>query len=199
MMILAKIKCNMNLKDYISSGISFHDYKEHIENTIKNGDSTDSLYEYYGLNKARMKRLEKKFELSDNAKKILGELKENIYLIAITEGWCGDAAQVLPIIEKITNESPLIETKIVLRDKNPELMDQYLTNGNKSIPIIIGVNEKGEELFHWGTRPKWAEPILANYKKGELTKDEFIKEIQSTYNKDKGKSIENELIDLISK
>ena len=64
-----------------------------------------------------------------------------IWLI-ITEGWCGDAAQCIPTIEKIAAESKNIETHYVLRDENLDLIDEYLTNNARSIPKLIACAAK---------------------------------------------------------
>ena len=67
----------------------------------------------------------------------MSQLKDNFTLLVLAEGWCGDAAQILPVINKIAEYSSLIDLKVVCRDENPELMDQFLTNGSKSIPKVI--------------------------------------------------------------
>lgn len=187
----------MNLKKYINKGMSFQQYYQHIDEVIAHGNKEEATYPYYELNKTRIERLQKKFEVSEeNLEKIKG-LKNLIYLVVITEGWCGDAAQILPIIEGICAQSDFIEARIVLRDENTDLMQEYLTNGNQSIPIVIGIDESGEEKFHWGPRPAWADEILKAYKNDEISKNDFLIQIQKKYNQDKGKSIENELIELM--
>ena len=49
---------------------------------------------------------------------------------------------------------PGLELRIVLRDEHPEVMDRYLTNGSRSIPIVIALDEEFRELGHWGPRPR---------------------------------------------
>ena len=66
------------------------------------------------------------------------------------EGWCGDGSQILPYLAKMAHESNNIQLKILLRDENPEIMDQYLTNGSKSIPKLISVDSEDEEIFTFG-------------------------------------------------
>lgn len=83
---------------------------------------------------------------------------EKLRVIVLTEDWCGDAMLNLPILLKIA-EKIQMEVRILLRDENLELMDQYLTNGtSRSIPIFIFINENGEEKAVWGPR---AEEIQA--------------------------------------
>ena len=79
---------------------------------------------------------------------------EKLRVIVLTEDWCGDAMMNLPILLKIAEKSQM-EVRILLRDENLELMDQYLTNGtSRSIPIFIFINENGEEKAVWGPRAK---------------------------------------------
>ena len=113
----------------------------------------------------------------------------------ISEAWCADGAQIVPVLAKIAQSNPLIDLKIVLRDENPELMNQYLTNGGKAIPILIIADAQSLEVLHvWGPRPKVATQMVEAYKKehGKLT-PEFKEDLQKWYNQDKGQSILSDL------
>jgi hypothetical protein len=117
----------------------------------------------------------------------------------ITEPWCGDAAQVVPAIAGLAGLSDKIETEVVLRDENEELINRYLTNGGKSIPITIIVDEStGEELGHWGPRPSVAQKMVSEYKASpedvRPAYDDFIQEVQQWYNQDKTASVQQEFI-----
>src|SRR5699024_10445247 len=81
------------------------------------------------------------------------KLKEkNLRVIVLTEDWCGDAMLNIPILLRMAEQSNL-PVRLLLRDQNLELMDQYLTNGkSRSIPIFIFINEDGEEVTTWGPR-----------------------------------------------
>jgi hypothetical protein len=72
--------------------------------------------------------------------------------IVLTEDWCGDAMVNVPILLKLA-EASNIDVRLLLRDQNLELMDQYLTNGTaRSIPIFVFIDENGEEKAKWGPR-----------------------------------------------
>ena len=125
---------------------SYAEYRKLISDLLLEGKSTgneqsEDLTHYSTLNETRMNRLDKTIKITEenllNLKNLIGE-----YIwIVISEGWCGDAAQLLPIMNKMAEESGKIDFRIVLRDENEELMDLYLTNKNKSIPILIVVNK----------------------------------------------------------
>lgn len=185
----------LNLQSYADKGIDYQQYLQDILKVREKSEAEIEFYEYYDLNLQRMQRLDKVIELSDNQLERLSKLNKKMTFIVITEGWCGDAAQILPVIEKMKQATKFIELKIVYRDENPELMQAYLTNGSMSIPIVIGVDaETAEELFHWGPRPEFGQELLRKFKNEEITQEEFHLNLQKAYNKDKGMSIVDELL-----
>ena len=125
-------------------------------------------------------------------------IKEEQTWLVITEGWCGDAAQNLPVINKLAEINTNIKLKLVLRDENLELMDLFLTNGGRSIPKLIALNKQNEVLFTWGPRPKVATKMVADYKEKHGSLDpQFKQDLQVWYNKDKGKSVQSDFIELL--
>ena len=122
--------------------------------------------------------------------------------MVLTEAWCGDSAQNLPVIAEIAKLNPeKIKLYIVLRDENPELMDKYLTNGARAIPKLIAVNETlDKETFIWGPRPVPAQQLLLNWKNNPADKtwDDFEKELHGWYAKDKTQTIQSEFLDLLN-
>jgi hypothetical protein len=105
----------------------------------------------------------------------------------------------MPIFNKIVGESDSIDLKIVLRDESEDLMNLFLTNGNKAIPKLIVVDKASGEVFgSWGPRPKGASDFMINYKEKHGTIDETAKaELQMWYLHDKGLSTQEELINLM--
>lgn len=117
--------------------------------------------------------------------------------IVITEPWCGDAAHSVPVLARLSEENPLIDFKIELRDNGKNMIDNYLTNGGKSIPKLVVRNSKGEDLFTWGPRPKAAQQIMLDFQKTNLPIIEKHKRIQKWYAKDKAVSLQEELMELL--
>jgi hypothetical protein len=146
-----------------------------------------------------MHRLEKTIKISDEVVFKLKSLKNEYIWLIISEGWCGDAAQLLPIFNKMDAVSDKIEMKIVFRDENQELMNLFLTNGAKAIPklIILDKNTLNVE-GNWGPRPKGAIDLIQNYKDNFRVIDETAKaELQLWYLHDKGLSTQNEVAELL--
>ena len=147
------------------------------------------------LNLQRMLRLTKTFELSEQDKAWIATLPSQSWYM-ITEGWCGDSAQSLPIIAAMAAYNPNISLKICLREANPAIMNQYLTNGSKSIPVLA-IFEHNEEIARWGPRPAGAQTLFLEHKAQATPFEAFEIALQQWYNKDKGAEILSELRKLL--
>ena len=102
---------------------------------------------------------------------------------------------------KLANLSPNITLKIVIRDEHPDLMDAYLTNGNRSIPKLIAVTaDLQQELFTWGPKPKYLIDRYAAFKQNSEGRSysDFLEEVHLWYAKNKQKDLEAEIYPLIS-
>jgi len=179
-------------------------YRKIVSDLLVEGKSTgneqsENLTHYSTLNVTRMNRLEKTMKITDENLSKLQSLKNEYIWLVIAEGWCADGAQLLPVFNKMANESDKIELKIVLRDENEDLMNLFLTNGTRAVPKLIIVNkETGNVCGNWGPRPKGANDLIRNYKEKFGIVDETAKaDLQLWYLHDKGVSTQDELIDLM--
>lgn len=153
---------------------------------------------YYTLNWARSKRVEKTYTISEDALDIIYCIINPQVWIVITEGWCGDSSQSLPVITEIARQSQgKIILRIISRDAYPELLEKYQTNGSMSIPKLIGTTYQGEESWVWGPRPKPANDLFQDLKSKNMAKEDIYKELHAWYAKDKGKAVESELMECI--
>jgi len=183
----------------------YSEYRKLVSDLLAEGKSTgneqsESLTNYSKLNDARMNRLDKTTSISDDVTLKLQNLDNHYIWLVITEGWCGDAAQVLPILNKMAEVSDKrIDLRIVLRDENEELMNQYLTNGGKAIPkVIIICKEAGIVRADWGPRPKGASGLMEKHKREVGIIDEKIKtDLQLWYLADKGVAVQDELLQIM--
>jgi hypothetical protein len=184
---------------------SYPEYRKLVTDLLSEGKSTgneqsENLTHYTSLNEARMNRLEKTIKISENIINKLQKLDNHYIWLVISEGWCGDAAQILPIINKMALESnKKIDLRIVFRDANDELMSHYLTNGGRAIPkVIVICKEAGIVRADWGPRPKGATELMADYRKEFGVIDEKIKtDLQLWYLADKGISVQEELLEIM--
>lgn len=186
---------------------TYERYQKKFEDWVIKGETSSTanspaLVEYTKLNWARSQRIQKTVALRPELIKAAGAIQHTYSWIVLTEAWCGDSAQNLPVIAAIAGVNPeKIKLFILLREENPELMNNYLTNGAKAIPKLIAVNETlGEEAFVWGPRPAPAQDMLYQWKKNPAGKswDEFEKDLHAWYAKDKAVSIQAEFLRLFS-
>jgi hypothetical protein len=148
---------------------------------------------YTKLNQQRMKRLNKTVEVPAALQELLQAKVKNWTWWVLTEPWCGDAAQCVPVIEKLALAVSGIQTLYILRDEHPTVMDAYLTNGGRSIPKLICLDEKGAEVFTWGPRPDVIQEVMNRLKaEGVSEISEIVEAIQKAYNDDKQNGIYQE-------
>lgn len=118
------------------------------------------------------------------------------HLLVLTEDWCGDAVNIVPIIAKLTESVSNMDMRMLARDENLDIMDSHLTGKSRSIPIVILLNNKFHECGWWGPRPrelqKWViEKGLA------LPKDERYREVRTFYARDRGLSTMQEIVAML--
>lgn len=115
-------------------------------------------------------------------------------LLVLAEDWCGDAVNTVPVLERLAAAAPGMELRILRRDEHPEVMNQYLTNGARSIPIVIVLDEEFRELGHWGPRPRKLQAwVMAN--RQVIPKAQLYPQVRKWYAKDRGETILREVLE----
>lgn len=191
------------IEESLAKSFSYQSYRDLVSRLVSEGKSTgpnqsEALTHYSLLNEKRMDRLDKKISLKEETVKALSSISKKQTWLLITEGWCGDAAQNVPVINKMAEASDQIDLKLVLRDENLALMDLFLTNGARAIPKLIALDDELDVLFTWGARPSTATKMVTNYKAEHGKLDEnFKKDLQIWYNKDKGADIQHDFMTLL--
>jgi hypothetical protein len=187
----------------LQNPLNYSRYKELIttlaEQNKCTGEQIEEKIKATTINVQRIKRLDKQTEIVDDLKLKVKELSEKQIWVILVESWCGDAAQCLPVIAKIAELNTNIDLKIILRDENLNIMDQFLTNGSRSIPKLI-IIEKDEIIDTWGPRPKGIQKMVLEYKQANpnATHDEFVNNLHLWYARDKTLSIQNDFIELLT-
>lgn len=154
-------------------------------------------YNYIKLNHQRSTRIDKNFVPDEEITSIVNKIKEPQLWMVITEASCGDSAQNVPYINKLAELNKNINLRLVPRDENPEIMDKYLTNGTRSIPMLVAFNNENEELFKWGSRPEEGAKIIKEEKEAGTPKAQMYEKLHFWYAKNKGEAVLRELITLI--
>ena len=199
----------LTLKDIISESLNnsmtYSEYRNLViklveEKSSTGNDKSEAFVEYTQLNDRRMRRWDKTGKVAEDMKTKIKNFDKKVTWLVISESWCGDAAHIMPIINKVAELNDNIDYKIVLRDENEALMNQFLTNGGQSIPKLIMLDSETLEVLNtFGPRPVVATKMVLAYKEehGMLT-PEFKEDLQRWYNKDKGQSIVEDLVSLLN-
>lgn len=160
-------------------------------------NQSEAYVHYTELNLQRMQRLVRTVEITAELAAAVQAIETPQTWLVLTEPWCGDAAQNIPVIAKAAAFNPLITLRFILRDDNLDLMDQHLTDGGRGIPKLLIIDPRSEAvLTTWGPRPKGAQDMVIAYKHMENKPpyEEFVVELQKWYAKDKTQSCQQELL-----
>jgi hypothetical protein len=149
--------------------------------------------DYLKLNHSRQNRWLKRGELLPELVELIQQLPSQQWVL-ITEAWCGDAAHSNAFIYKLSELNPAIQLIVYQRDLEPYIIENYLTNGGKSIPILIVRNSRGNDLFVWGPRPRPCQSIFLALKAQNAPFEEQKITLQNWYNRDAGKTLQLELL-----
>tara|TARA_R100001143_G_C3361305_1_gene136522 strand:- start:37222 stop:37839 length:618 start_codon:yes stop_codon:yes gene_type:complete len=201
---MTEVKDTIINRSVIENAYTYEEYRELINNLLLKGKTTgenhsEAMIHYTNMNSHRMRRIDKRIELIEPLKNRLDELKRAMTWVVLTEAWCGDAAQNLPVIQKIADSSSKIQTRYILRDENLEIMDQFLTNGrSRSIPKLICLDSQTLELLgHWGPRPAGADRLYSELTQQGLPYQEVAEKIHKWYADDKTATMQSELLHLL--
>ncbi len=200
-------------KEVLNSALTYPAYRELVDGLYAqqkntNDDNSEVMLEYTKINIARMNRLDRTTSLSEGTLSALAKITSPQTWLVLTEGWCGDAAQILPVMQYMAEATPNIELKLILRDEHPDIMDAFLTNGARSIPKLIVLDtESREVLASWGPRPAEVQKMLLETRKNMEQIDcpeeraainqQLKVDIQKWYNRDKTVSTQEEIVKVI--
>jgi len=195
-----------NVLQNITRSYNYADYKNLIikfaEEQTTSGEQLPERIAATLMNAQRIKRIDKQCIINYNLHTIISQINKKLKWIVITESWCGDGAQCIPVIAKMAELNENIKLEFVFRDEYPDLIDCFLTNGSRSIPKLICIDEQIDAInFIWGPRPKAIQDKVSELKASnqEITHDELVKNIHLWYAQDKTKSIQSEFIELLNK
>ncbi len=203
MQTLERIHIKEVFRDSLSKSLSYTEYRKLMEDLVETksttgSDQSEMMVEYTMLNEKRMKRWDKTIKIAEDHQSIIQQFSNKTTWLVLTESWCGDAAHILPVIHKVAELNDNIQFRLVLRDEHEALMNAFLTNGGKSIPKLIVLDENFDVTGTFGPRPQYATKLVDEYKSefGQFT-PEFKMDLQRWYNKDKGQSTVEDLITLL--
>ncbi len=193
------------IQQALTNARTYPDYRAYLTELLAAGKTTgpnqsEAYVQYARLNQSRMDRLDKRNRFLPEMAAELAQLDQAMLMLVITEGWCGDAAQLVPLLYHLTEATPKLDLLLVLRDEHPELMDQFLTDGARSIPKVIFLDAATHTVLgDWGPRPAFAQQMTMDYKHQAPPKADYAtyqKELHTWYARDKTASAQRELLDV---
>ena len=185
-------------------GLSYSEYVDLITDLLASGrttgpNQTDEYIEYTRQNLQRMRRTEKvSVKAVEQAYDQIVDVHDRYSWLVFTEAWCGDAANIIPVLAAMAKVSNRINFRLVMRDEHPEVFAQFLTNGSRSIPKLVVLNaSSGEVMGTWGPRPKEAQSLFMRLKDEQVPFEKMIESLTLWYARDKGFSTVKEVLDFV--
>jgi hypothetical protein len=120
------------------------------------------------------------------------------HLLVMVEDWCGDAVNTLPLLARLAELAPNVELRVIGRDENADLMDAHLTNGARSIPVVMVLDEDYEERAWWGPRPSALQQWVVDEGMA-LEKGERYRHVRTWYARDRGRTTVDEVIAAVAR
>ncbi len=186
-------------KGYFEKGVDFETYlaKMEEEAALK---TSEGLLAYVPMNLQRVSRILKTYEVSPALLETFVQIQHKINWLVITENWCGDAAQIVPVMHKIALVSEgKITLRLIYRDEHLPLIDAHLTGTSRSIPKLIQLDTHFNLTAIWGPRPNEAQQLVLDLKKNPATADKYSEELHKWYAQNKQAFIERDLFKAIQK
>ena len=143
----------------LNNPLSFDQYMSQWKDTnalpLTGLDKIERRYRFYSkYNLERQERVEQEWRPSPEFVKAVDSMAGPLSFFFITDDWCIDSAYSLPLLHWISSRRSDIRLQIGLKNDNLQVLDQYLTDGARSIPKLIIENQAGETVAVWGPQPE---------------------------------------------
>jgi hypothetical protein len=189
--------------EQLATGLTYAAYRQQNADLLASEPDPRlaKMLPYYRENEKRMDQLEPTIKVLPELQAAAQQFTQRYIWVVITEGWCGDAAQLVPIIEATAQASNgHLETRYFLRDANPELIDRYLTNGGRAIPMtVVLYADSLTEAAVWGPRPAPAQALFLDLKARETPFTDLAAQLHGWYVQDATRTTQQELLALMEK
>ncbi len=186
----------------IQAGLTSQQYHETLVQQASasedglNEEAAEKL-QFTQLNLHRTERIARTFKVPADIQKLIAQIKGPQTWMLLTEPWCGDSAQCLPYISAMAEPNKAITLRLILRDDNLDIMDDFLTNGSRSIPRLVIFDDEGNELLQWGPRPKEAQAVFMEAKEAGMQKPEILEKLHLFYGRNRGAALLAEFRDIL--
>jgi hypothetical protein len=186
-------------KEVLDEAYSYERYNKLVEELFNefrttNDDNSESQLNYTKLNIHRTAKWDKRAKIDEELISMIENIFRDQIWFMITEGWCGDSGQVLPFINKMAEVNEHIELKVVLRDQHPEVMNEFLTDGSRSIPKLIILDKANMDILgSWGPRPSEVQnDYISKRRDPNYENKKATEELHLWYARNKGKALQED-------
>ena len=200
-------------ENILQNAYTYEGYRQLVDTLFAQKKTTgnnhsEAMLEYTKLNLARMNKWDKRTRLTPETMESIAKIDRPITWLVITEGWCGDAAQIVPVLHKMASENENITLRFILRDEHLDVMDAFLTNGGRSIPKVLILDTNTLQVLNsWGPRPAEMQAMMMDVKAKSATiadavekkklSQEAAQQLHLWYAKDKAKTTQQEFLMMI--
>jgi len=184
-------------------GLRYEDYRADWKRRTEEAPSAGAdaserrMHHYLNYNWERQSQVHDAYAPSDTLRTAVAAIDTPQLWMVLTEPWCGDSAFLLPVVAEAAALSDQVSLRILPRDENLDIMDQYLTNGSRSIPKLVAFSEGGTELFTWGPRPAPAAERFNALKAEYDDKSALIEEFLEHYEEGGWRAADTELAEAL--
>jgi hypothetical protein len=202
---MTEVKTTVITRKILENAYNYNEYRELTDRLLEEGKTTgenhsEAMLHYTKMNVHRMNRLDRHPDVNEKLSARLQLVERPMIWLILTEAWCGDAAQSIPVIQKIADQTNRIQTRYILRDDNLEIMDQFLTGGkSRSIPKLICLDARTLEILGtWGPRSAEGQTLFKSLQNQEnVSSRKTAEQLHKWYADDKTESLQDEFIYLL--
>lgn len=188
----------MDIKKFWDNAVTYEEYLKRAKRSAEMPETQveKDYHEYYKLGVQRMQRMGKTYIPDPEQLKTLARKNFKGKILIISEAWCGDASAAIPVITRFFENN---EIRITYRDQEPSLINDFLTKGSKSIPVVLFLDDDYKVIAHWGPRPKFGLSLFIKHKKDpqNYNDEQFHNDMQVYYARNKGMDTIEEILELL--
>ncbi len=187
-------------KEFLAKGLTYNAHRRQMNEALALppvDEAAEKVRPYFIKNVPLMDTYDESYRVSESLKNLVNAAPATTWVV-ITEGWCGDAAFNVPLLAALEKAVPeKIKLSLFLRDSNLELIDAYLTDGGRSIPKVIVLNQDLKKLGTWGPRPAALQTLMKQWKSEGLVLKDLIPKVKEWYDADNTRSLQEKLSALV--
>jgi hypothetical protein len=184
---------NLDIAPYWNQALPLGDFLADLHAHVPRED--DPYGQYIAINQQRARRVAKTLTLREEVAAALARVQPGTRWLILNEHWCGDGAQILPVLAAMAQAAEgRLEARALFRDANLPLMDQFLTHGGRSIPLVILLGPDGAVVGRWGPRPEAAMALVRELKSHPETAANYGEGLHKWYAENRQADIQTSVV-----